>query len=158
MKFNHASNLPAKLSYYKSLLNLFLVSCKNSICLAIILMSGVIQSCHKKNDNPNCIEIRKNSPVYIVEGPDSAKLDETIELKVSFGVFNGCGDFGNFETTPQEDTTLISVTAKYAGCLCTDNLPRIDTVYLFKSTKPGPNYLKFVGSEGVYIRDTIYVH
>ena len=121
-------------------------------------MSVVIQSCHKKNDNPNCIEFRENSPVYIVEGPDSAKLDETIELKVAFGVFNGCGGFGNFETTPQEDSTLISVTAKYVGCLCTQSGAIIDTVYHFKSAKLGINYLKFIGSEGVFIRDIIYVH
>ena len=123
-------------------------------CLVFSIL--VLSSCNKTQDDNKCLSYIK-APVIKVEGPNTGLVNQDINLTVSFGCFNGCGQFGNFEQTSNGDTTTINVIAKYEGCLCTQDAPLRQTTFKFKVTQTGTYYLKFLQTGKTYLTDTIRV-
>ena len=123
-------------------------------CLVFSIL--VLSSCNKTQDDNKCLSYIK-APVIKVEGPNTGLVNQDINLTVSFGCFNGCGQFGNFEQTSNGDTTTINVIAKYEGCLCTLDAPLRQTTFKFKVTQTGTYYLKFLQTGKTYLTDTIRV-
>ncbi|MBS1752883.1 MAG: hypothetical protein R2765_12490 [Ferruginibacter sp.] len=113
-------------------------------------------SCDKTPDDNKCLSYTQ-APVTKVEGPNTGNVNQDINLIVSFGCFNGCGQFGKFEQTSDGDTTTINVIAKYEGCICTQDAPIRQTTYKFKATQPGIYFLKFLQTEKAYLTDTIQI-
>ena len=113
-------------------------------------------SCDKQQDKNNCLSY-KRAPVISIAGPNIASVNQEVFLTVSFGCFNGCGQFGNFEETITGNTSTINVNAKYEGCICTQDAPIRTTSYKFKKSQTGIYELKFSQGENSYLTHTINV-
>jgi hypothetical protein len=113
--------------------------------------------CNKKNENNSkCLSFTK-APVTKIEGANSALVNQEVILTVSFGCYNGCGQFGNFNEVISGNSTVITVNAKYEGCICTQDLPIRQTIYKFKKSQTGTFDLKFLQTENIYLTHTITV-
>ena len=78
----------------------------------LIFISSLIISCENDNDENNeCIEYEIGY-VASVNAPSSGNVNETINIEVNFGVFNGCGGFGKFIETENGNVRTIEVEAK----------------------------------------------
>lgn len=126
----------------------------NLICFlfSIILLTG----CSKKQEEDKCLSFAK-APVTKIEGATTTSVNQEVDLTVSFGCFNGCGQFGNVEETISGNTTTITVNAKYAGCICTQDAPTRKTSFKFKKAQVGTYELKFLQTENTYLTHTIIV-
>ncbi len=112
--------------------------------LIISLLLFVIFSCSKETEN-NCVE---NRIAYVssINSATTGKVNENINIEVSFGVNNGCGNFGKFIETQNGNTKTIEVEARYEGCVCTLDAPTRKTNYVFKTQNSGNYILKFKSS------------
>lgn len=125
--------------------------------LLFVSLIITLMACNKKHgDKSTCLSFIK-APVTKIEGANTALVDQEIMLTVSFGCFNGCGQFGNFAETITGNATTILVNAKYEGCICTQDAPIRQTVYKFKRSYPGTFELKFLQTENTYLAHTIIV-
>jgi hypothetical protein len=108
-----------------------------------------IISCSKEHDN-TCIE---NRIAYVtsINSPSTGSVNENINIEVSFGVNNGCGNFGKFIETQNGNTKTIEVEARYEGCVCTLDAPTRKTNYVFKTQTSGNYILKFKSSSTEFI-------
>ena len=132
---------------------------KKYLTQVILFFSLIITllSCNKKNeDNSTCLSFTK-APVTKIEGANSALVNQEVILTVSFGCFNGCGRFGNFDEVITGNATTITVNAKYEGCICTQDIPIRQTTYKFKKSQTGTFDLKFLQTENTYFTHTIIV-
>jgi hypothetical protein len=122
---------------------------KPKLKLIISVLLLVIFSCSKEEDN-NCIE---NRIAYVtsINSPSTGNINESINIDVSFGVNNGCGNFGKFVETQSANIKTIEVEAKYEGCVCTMDAPTRKTNYVFKTQISGNYILKFKSSPTEYI-------
>lgn len=112
----------------------------------------ILSSCK----NEECVEYRQ-SPVTSTNSPTIGEVNKEIPIYVSFGCFNGCGQFHSFEENKQGNTITIKVNAKYEGCTCTQDLPIRQTTYKFKTSEKGIFYLKFLQDDNNYLINTIIV-
>lgn len=114
-------------------------------------------SCTKEQDDGSkCFSITK-APVTKIEGANSATINQEIILTISFGCSNGCGQFGNFDEVTSGNVTMITVNAKYEGCICTHDIPTRQITYKFKKSQPGIFDLKFSQLGNTYLQHTIIV-
>ncbi len=127
---------------------------KLSLILSILLLA--IISCSKEQEN-NCIE---NTIVYVssINSPSTGTVNENINIEVSFGVNNGCGNFGKFIETQNGNTTTIEVEARYEGCVCTMDAPTRKTNYIFKTQTSGNYILKFKSSSTEFITANLTIN
>ncbi len=108
--------------------------------------------------NDQCLS-ESVDPVIKAEGPDSARVNETIDLFITYRCYNGCGFFKTFEEAKNENTTVINLISSYNDCtICTQDLPLRQTIYKFKSLEKGIHILKFFKIEQTYLIDTIVVY
>lgn len=121
---------------------------KLKLILSALLL--VIFSCSKEEQENNCIE-NKIAYVSSINSPSTGTVNENINIEVSFGVNNGCGNFGKFIETQSGNTKTIEVEARYEGCICTMDAPTRKTNYVFKTQISGNYILKFKSSSTEYI-------
>jgi len=126
----------------------------NLICFVFSII--LLTSCIKKKEEDKCLSYAK-APVTKIEGATTASVNQELNLTISFICFNGCGQFGNVEETISGNTTTIVVNAKYAGCICTQDVPTRTTLYKFKKSQAGTYELKFLQTENNYLTHTIIV-
>lgn len=100
----------------------------------------------EKNKNPNCVSYGTGY-IFSVKGPDSASINENVLFDVKLAVMNGCGQFERFEEEREGNQIYIKAIAKYAGCICTQDIPQRQTSYTFKSATPGMYFFTFRGYE-----------
>jgi hypothetical protein len=116
----------------------------------------------KKNRKDHGKFDKKISPVVDTELQD-AGVARSIKMKVTFIVFNGCGQFDSFSSSTEADTLVMQVVARYPqDALCTDDLPRRTTTFTKTYPAAGTYYIKWVGpvhggTETQVHRDTIIV-
>lgn len=117
--------------------------------LILTLLLFVIFSCSKEPEN-SCIE---NRIAYVtsINSPSTGNVNENINIEVSFGVNNGCGNFGKFIETQNGNIKTIEVEARYEGCVCTMDAPTRKTNYIFKTQNSGNYILKFKSSSTEFI-------
>lgn len=108
------------------------------------------------DDSEECIGYSREN-VKEVNAPDSGKVNEPVEIEVKFAVYNGCGQFEKFIESGSEKSKVIEVQAKYEGCVCTQNIPIITSVYKFTPSTLGEYKLKFKSGETDYITVNITV-
>ena len=132
--------------------------CNFYILTVFIYLNAIFTGCSKVTDGEGtwCYKYF-TSPVVKVEGPKTAAVNQSIDLKVSFTCFNGCGNFGNYEQMVNGNTTTINVIAKYEGCICTQDVPTRQSIYSFSAPQAGTYFLKFLRTGNVYLTDTITV-
>lgn len=133
-------------------MNRIFFSLLTSIVLLVVLLSG----CKKQQGNEKCLSYTK-APVTGINGPNTATVNQEINLTVAFTCFNGCGQFGNFEDITTGNTSLITVNAKYEGCICTQDVPTRKFTFKFKRSQPGNYDLKFLQTENTYLSHTVVV-
>lgn len=103
-----------------------------------------------------CLTYRQ-APTISVEGPSTGRVDEAVPLTVSFGAINGCGQFSRFIETGSGTTRTVHVQARYAGCICTQVAPTLQTTYTFKAAQPGVYEIKFWKADNSFLTHTITV-
>lgn len=113
-------------------------------------------SCKKDNEPDNCISFT-TAPVVSVTGPNTATVNEEIDIIVNYGIINGCGGFSNIDEVITGNTTTIKVNAKYEGCVCTQVASTFSTIYKFKKLVAGSYDLKFLLADNTYLTHTIVV-
>jgi len=112
---------------------------KNSLLFVSVIIFGILSSCNIDQENEGECVSNKTEYVTSVNSPSTGSVSETINIEVSFQVFNGCGGFGKFIETQNNTTKNIEVEAIYQGCICTDDMPIRTTNYKFIPTRIG-NY------------------
>lgn len=128
------------------------------ILTVFIFLNAIFTGCSKATDGGDtwCYNFFI-SPVVKVEGPKTTAVNQSIDLKILFTCFNGCGNFGNYEQIVNGNTTTINVIAKYEGCICTQDVPIRQSTYSFSAPQAGIYFLKFSQTGNVYLTDTITV-
>lgn len=123
---------------------------KPKLKLILSTLFLVVFSCSKEEPENKCIE---NRIAYVtsINSPSSGTVNENINIEVSYGVNNGCGNFGKFIETGSGNTKIIEVEARYEGCICTMDAPIRKTNYVFKTQISGNYILKFKSSSTEYI-------
>jgi len=122
--------------------------------IVFAILSTIVLSNCKKEDK--CV---KYIQAYVISTntPLTGEINKDIMIDVSFGCFNGCGQFGSFEEDKQGKTLTIKVIAKYEGCICTQNAPIRQTTYTFNTAEKGIYYLKFLENDNSYLTDTLII-
>lgn len=117
----------------------------------LVFISSFIFSCANDDDiNNECIEYEVGY-VTSVNAPTTVSVNETINIEVNYGVYNGCGGFGKFIETENGNVRIIEVEAKYEGCICTQDAPIRTTNYEFTASTTGEYELNFKSSPTEFI-------
>jgi len=123
---------------------------KNIIPLVSLIIFGFLISCNNDDKENECIS-SKTEYVTSVDSPTTGMVNEKINIEVNFQVYNGCGEFGKFIETQNNNTINIEIEAKYVGCICTDNLPIRTVNYEFIPNSAGNYKLNFKSSPTEFI-------
>lgn len=132
--------------------------------LAATAVLLAVTSCDK-DDPADSKYQRKFSPVVETELLQPATA-LTVSLKVTFLVFNGCGQFDSFVPSmdkTDKNTLVMKVMARYPKeAACTQDIPRRTATFNKIFPAPGTYYINWVGPaqagpETVTHRDTIIV-
>lgn len=123
------------------------------LLISLLAVAMISVSCSDNDDADNCIEFKN-------EAAESAELFPTADMmgyayRVMFHCSNGCGNFDSFQETVNGNTRTIKVLAKYEGCICTQDIPERNGVYIFNPTVAGTYTLKFDKGDGTYITETV---
>lgn len=121
---------------------------KNLILILIIF--GLFNSCNDDDGEEKCISTGIGY-VTSVNSPTSGQVDETIVIELDFIVINGCGDFGEFIETQNNNVLNITIEAKYEGCICTQDIPTRKINYQFSPESAGDYELNFRSSQTEFI-------
>ncbi|WP_191859493.1 hypothetical protein [Hanstruepera ponticola] len=129
--------------------------------LVLIIISSLVVCCENNDDsveeNNACIEY-ETGYVTSVNAPDTGTINETINIEVNFGVYNGCGTFGKFIESEEGYVRTIELEAKYLGCVCSQNAPILTTNYEFTPTDVGEYELRFKSRPSPSPSEFITVH
>lgn len=118
---------------------------------AIIIIASLNISCNNNDDKNNECEEYDVGYVTYVNSPTTGTVNETINLEVSFGVFNGCGVFEKFIEIENRNIRTIEVEAKYESCVCTQDAVIRTVNYEFITQISGNYELRFKSNETDYI-------
>lgn len=129
---------------------------KTKLTLLPSVLLLLMMSCSEKQDN-TCIE---NRIAYVnsINSPSTGFVNQNITIEVSFGVNNGCGNFGKFIESQNGNTKTIEVEARYEGCVCTMDAPTRKINYVFKTQNSGNYILKFKSSSTEFITANLTIN
>lgn len=112
-------------------------------------------SCSTDDSADNCSAF---GPANVETVVQSTTADAASFLfNVAFRVSNGCGQFSSFEQTTVGNVTTIQVIAKYEGCICTQDLPIRETVFIYNQTVSGTYTLKFKMADDNFVTKTVVI-
>jgi hypothetical protein len=111
-----------------------------------------------RTENPSDCLSYVPTPVSQVSMPDSAFVNQPININIHYNANNGCGNFNNFNVNTISDTIVISPIVKYEGCVCTMIFQNLQTTYLYSSSNLGYMYFKFPQSGSSFLMDSVYIH
>ncbi len=123
----------------------------STIFFVPIMVLGLLLSCSDDVSNDDKCITRKTENVTSVNSPSTGMVNETINIEVNFVVDNGCGGFGKFIETHNNNNINIEVEAIYEGCACTFGLALITVIYEFTPNSVGNYVLKFKSSPTDFI-------
>ena len=126
---------------------------KIKIIFIAVLTIFVFTQCDK---DEKCIEYHQ-AAITMTNTPTLGEVNKEIPIIISFGCFNGCGQFDSFEESKQGNVLIINVIAKYEGCACTQDAPTKQATYLFETSEQGVYYLKFKQNDNNYLIDTLII-
>lgn len=125
--------------------------------LALGLLFVSLSSCDIGGSN-DCTSQYVGVGTTAVTGPETAAVNETITLQVSFSVTSNCGEFQLFHADQGEpNETIITVNAKYDGCNCDKTAVTLTAPYSFKAVAPGTYLLRFKKDNTTFIDKQIVV-
>lgn len=127
---------------------------KLKVVALVLFVSAGFTSC-SKDDEPSMVT--KTAFVSVVEGAETATVNQELTFNVTYGVENSCVFFNKFIETTAEKTTTVVVETKYEGSNCTTDAATKTTTYKFKATVAGTYMLKFQKNATEFITKTIVV-
>lgn len=119
------------------------------------MMTLVFFSCRTENETGCTYFI--SEAVSQVSMPDSAFVNQPININIHYNANNGCGNFNNFNVSSTNDTIVISPVVKYEGCVCTMIFQNLQNTYVYTASNPGYVYFKFPSTNTHYLMDSIYI-
>lgn len=123
-----------------------------------VFMSLIGQGCDQVDEsNEQCIK-HNNEFVTSVDAPETANINDPVNIQVDFRVHNGCGQFKRFMETINAKQRTIEVEAVYEGCMCTQDLPIRTATYQFVPDSPGNYELRFKSGPEEFITEYIEVN
>lgn len=99
----------------------------------------------------------EHANVISADVPNNGSLNQTIPIDLTFGIYNGCGGFGNFTETDSGNTKTLTVNAKYEGCFCTQVMGEVQATYNFIATTVGIHNIKFAQPNGEFLSYSINI-
>ncbi|MCP9200788.1 hypothetical protein MKO06_12785 [Gramella sp. GC03-9] len=130
---------------------------KKTSILILILSFFLIVACSDDDDNQDCINYEEIANVTSVEAPQTATINQPVDVTVNFRVNNGCGEFAQFDESLMETTRTIAVEAIYDGCACTQVITDRTITYSFTPLVSGEHVLRFRSGEEEFIEARIMV-
>ncbi len=94
----------------------------------------------------DCLRI-ESEQVIAVDAPETGKVNEQVQMQVSFNVRNGCGNFEKFAESGSDLSRTVEAIARYEGCVCAQYIKNITVNYTFTPQAPGDYEFKFVSGE-----------
>ena len=120
---------------------------KTYLKLVIGLITILVISCGKvKND---CFT-EKYTSAFVVDAPDSLKVNELFILKLNFLVENSCGEFSRIDVERKGNTLEGKVITVYESCDCVEEFEEKETQYPIQFGEVGAYELKFWVAENEY--------
>ena len=113
-------------------------------------------SCADDDDN-NCIDHEEVAAVVAADTPETATVNEPVEIEVTFEVPNACGEFQEFTEEVSGTTRTIEVVAQFEGCACAQIVTSHSATYTFTPGTTGEHLLRFRSDSQDFIEETILV-
>jgi hypothetical protein len=130
---------------------------KKVFFLAFGLLTLALSSCYLGGSN-ECKSQYVGVATTAVTGPETAAVNETVTLQVTFSVSNSCGEFQLFHNEQGEpNETIVTVNAQYDGCSCDNTAVSMTQPYTFKAIAPGTYIIRFRKSNTEFITKQIVV-
>lgn len=123
----------------------------------ILLISLIFLESCSDDDEENCIDFEEVANVTAVEAPETATVNEPVDVSVDFSVDNSCGEFANFDESLSGTTRTIEVEAVYEGCACAEVITPREVTYTFIPEQAGEHTLRFRSGTDEFIEETIMV-
>lgn len=126
--------------------------------LVVLFLATTFISCNNDDDNATTKPILKVAFATEVKGPEKGKVNEDVNIEVSYNIENPCGKFDKFTETTIGTEKGFQIQTKYESDVCILMVPELQTtVYKFKSANKGTFNLKFKKSETEFITKTVII-
>lgn len=126
--------------------------------LSFILIASIILSSCSNDDDVNCHQGEvETEDVVTVDAPETAQVNETVDIEVFFDVRNSCGEFNRFIETGTSMEREIQVESRYEGCTCNQVIETITAIYEFTPEEVGEYTLDFRSGANEFITVDISV-
>lgn len=109
-----------------------------------------------EDDNRNCLGFETEN-VSTVDSPETGKVNEQVEMLVTFNARNGCGEFERFVESGNDFSRTIETIVRYEGCVCAEYIQTITTTYTFTPEAPGEYEFQFKSGENDYITVNLHI-
>ena len=123
----------------------------------ILILSIVFFIGCSEDEESDCINYEELSGVTNVEAPETATVNEAVDVNVTFQVQNACGEFAAFDETISGTTRTIGVDAVYEGCACAEVITSRTETYTFTPGTTGQHVLRFKTAPNDFIETRIMV-
>lgn len=115
----------------------------NLLCISMFVLTSF--SCNEDDVEEDCIS-REIARINGVEAPETAKVNETVSIDVTFSRKNTCGSFNKFKESSTEEGKIIEVLVDYFGCACGQAIITETKTYQFIPQSKGIYQLNFRSS------------
>ncbi|WP_029036969.1 hypothetical protein [Salinimicrobium xinjiangense] len=123
----------------------------------ILFLSTLLFIACSDDDEQDCINYEELANVTNVEAPETATVNEAVDLTVTFQVQNACGEFARFDESMTGTTRTIAVEAIYDGCACAQVITSRTVTYTFTPQTVGEHVLVFYTAPDEFVEVTITV-
>lgn len=129
---------------------------KRGIQLIGILIFSVLISCSEDDQYKDCMSM-KMVPVKEINAPETAVVNQPVEIEVTCTFYSSCGSFSKFVVSGPEKSRTVLVEAKYEGCICAALIKEETKTYEFIPTETGTYTLEFQNTSDTFITINIEV-
>jgi hypothetical protein len=93
------------------------------------------------------------NPAFVISAtvPSTGIVNNVVQIPIKFSINNGCGGFGNITEINISNTKTLTVNAKYTGCVCTQLMGEVQTIYNFTPTTTGLQIIKIAQPDGTFL-------
>ncbi|TBW27896.1 hypothetical protein [Gramella sp. KN1008] len=126
----------------------------NLLFIALFVLMNV--SCNEDDVETDCIT-GEVALIDKVEAPETAMVNETVSIDVTFLIKNTCGSFTDFKESSTEEGKIIEVLVAYFGCNCAQAIKKDTRTYEFTPRSAGVYQLNFRSSTNELITINIEV-
>jgi len=130
---------------------------KFKLPVALLLLSATCTFTSCSDDDDSKPVEKRTAFVTLVDGGETAAVNQEVKLNVSFIVDNLCGSFGKFTEVSEATGKSIVVEAKYEGENCGQAIDTLVAEYKFKAATAGSYILKFKKSATESVNHTVVV-